>query len=180
MKTIIIGNPGSAAYVFFRYLIFKEEIKNFMVIDEIGNKELIELQNNKNYKSLFYNYSRNFKGITYRDIKEHNAEKIYINAPNKFDIDYNWLLEENDDVIRVSLNDLTLGLIKNLKKFENIFIFNPCNEFDKSYLANIFSLYNKEILSFSQNRKEEYILISKGEVKHFILKLDKDFETFLE
>ncbi|APH14027.1 MULTISPECIES: hypothetical protein [Clostridium] len=180
MKTIIIGNVGSGAYIFFRYLIFKEESKNFLVVDEIGNKELIELQNNNSFKSLFYNYDKNFQGITYKDIKEYKVDKVYINTPNKFEIDYNWLLEENDDILRVSINDLTLELKKHLNKFHNVFIFNPCNKTDKNYLANSFSLYYEEILSFSDNRKDEYIAINKGAIKHSILKLDKNFKIGLD
>jgi len=41
MKTLIIGNPGSGAYVFFRHLIFKEESKNFIVVDKAENKKFI-------------------------------------------------------------------------------------------------------------------------------------------
>jgi len=178
MKTIIIGNKGSGAYVFFRHLIFKEESKNFIVIDKAENKKFIELENKEKFKSLFCNYIANSKEITYRDIKKHNADKIYINEP-EFYMDYHWSLEEFNEVLRIQLNNLTLPWIKKLNKFDKIFIFNPCDEFAKNYLSNIFYSYKKEILSFSDNRNDEYIMIANGEIKHTFLELDKNFKIDL-
>lgn len=40
MKTVIIGDPGTGAYIFFRYLIWKETLENFIVVDDI--KRMIE------------------------------------------------------------------------------------------------------------------------------------------
>jgi len=193
MKTVIIGNRGSGAYVFFRHLIFKEESKNFIVVDKADNKKIIELENKEKFKSLFCNYIEDYKEITYRDIKKYNADKIYINEPefymdyhndHEFLMDYHWSLAEFNEVLfnevlRIQLNNLTLPWIRKLNEFDKIFIFNPCDEFAKNYLSNIFYSYKKEILSFSDNRNDEYIMIANGEIKHTFLELDKNFKIDL-
>lgn len=174
MKTVIIGDPGTCAYIFFRYLIWNETLENFIVVDDINNKEHIGLLDDKNFKLLFYDFRReDFCGITSDDIK---GSKTYINAPNKFQIQYDWLLCEEDGVLRISMNDLRAEFIKNIKHFDNIIIFNPCDEDKKKCLASIFNWCSREILSFSKSRKEEYITIIKQDlIKQSILQLNENF-----
>lgn len=117
-KILIIGNLGSGAYLAFKHMILKEDIKSVLV-DDISNEELIKKLGKSNVDKIFYKDEFEEKGI----IKNEVYKKFFFNCPG-MNIIYSDILSIENLVLRISVDDLFK--ISKSKEITDIF-----NKFDK-------------------------------------------------